>query len=72
MQNGPRGREADRARAKTLLHDDRHPRNLGLRRLLIGRTTITHHVGTHRAMGDLSGDIDGAIQAFKRIEVLRE
>ena len=62
MQNGPRGREADGARTKSLLDNSRHPRNLGLCRLLIGCTSVAHDVGTHRTVRHLRGDIDGSIQ----------
>ena len=69
MQNGPRGREADGARTKSLLDNSRHPRNLGLCRFLIGCTSVAHDVGTHRTVRHLRGDIDGSIQPLQRIKV---
>ena len=61
VQDRARGGKADRASAKTFLHNGRHPRNLSLCWLLVCRTAITHYVGTHRSVGDLSGNIHCAI-----------
>ena len=64
MQDRARGREANRAGSKALFNNGRHPRNLSFCRFLICRTAVTHHIGTHCAMGDLGGYVDGTIQSL--------
>ena len=72
MEDRPRRGEPDGSGLKPLLHNCRHPGDLCLRGRFVGRTAITHDVGTHCSVGHLCGDIDRTIQLFQCVEIFGE
>ena len=70
VQHGTGCRKAQRTGIQSFLDDSRHPGDLCLSRRLIGRTPITHDVGTHRAVGHLRGHIHRSVQLLQSIQIL--
>ena len=56
--------------AQAFLHQPRHFGDVGFGWLLIIRAALSHDKGAQRAVRNLRADIDGARQAFERIEII--
>ena len=72
VEHGAAGRETERAGADAFLDDPRHFGDVGIGRDRAGLLTVAEHIGAHRAVRDVAGDIDGARQFLQRVHIFGE
>ena len=72
MQHGARCRKAERTGFDAFAHDLGHRRHVFGCGRFVARAAITHHIGAHRAVRYLRGDVEHALLAVEAVEIFGE